>query len=122
MNIRALREGAGLTQQQLADRVGVSRSTIAQYEAGYTMPGVPVLITLAQVLDADLNELKKPPYTWVGKAEEPPAHYDTADEVTVRAERLLERMRRRHEAQGQDIEELARIIVERRQQEQDRRL
>lgn len=35
---RALREAAGLTQQELADIVGVTRNTISSYELGTRTP------------------------------------------------------------------------------------
>lgn len=36
--IKSLRESKGLTQDQLAEKIGVSRATIAKYENGFTTP------------------------------------------------------------------------------------
>lgn len=36
--VKALREKMLLTQKELADQLGVSRTTIAAYEKGHTMP------------------------------------------------------------------------------------
>jgi transcriptional regulator with XRE-family HTH domain len=40
--VRKARELAGLTQSELADALGVSRKTIANYEAGATEPNRPL--------------------------------------------------------------------------------
>jgi len=47
------RKQAGLTQQQLAERVGVGRASIARIEAGNTSPSV----ALALAISRELSEL-----------------------------------------------------------------
>ena len=37
-NLRALREKDGITQEQLAERMEVSRQTISKWESGASMP------------------------------------------------------------------------------------
>ena len=37
-NVRRLREAIGITQSELAKRVGVTQPTIAQYEMGIKVP------------------------------------------------------------------------------------
>jgi len=46
--IRALRKERGLTQQQLADHLGIERSTYAYYESGRTKLNIDVVVKLAQ--------------------------------------------------------------------------
>lgn len=58
MDIKALRKKAKLTQLELSKKVGVSRSTIAQYETGVAQPGVRMLVILAQLFNVDLNDMK----------------------------------------------------------------
>jgi len=48
--LRQLRDGRELSQQALADRVGVSRTAIAQYETGVRRPTGDILVRLARVL------------------------------------------------------------------------
>jgi transcriptional regulator with XRE-family HTH domain len=48
---RALRESAGLSQQEIADATGVTRQAISNYEAGRTPQG-PVLDRYVDVLRA----------------------------------------------------------------------
>lgn len=49
-NIRALREAAQITQDELAEKAGVNRVTIAKYEAGKIQPGAKRLSKLAAAL------------------------------------------------------------------------
>lgn len=56
-NIRARRAAVGLTQEQLAEQVGVSRQTVAKWEAGDTAPDLANAAVLARVLDVSLDEL-----------------------------------------------------------------
>lgn len=55
--IRAWRRHRGLTQGELAKRVGRSQSFIAMVEKGDRQPAVPVLARIAQALDVDLDDL-----------------------------------------------------------------
>ena len=55
--IRTLRTKKGLSQQQLADLMFVTRKTISNWESGIRMPDVAMLSRLAKVLDAKSYEL-----------------------------------------------------------------
>ena len=52
--VRIARQRAGLTQQQVADRSGYPRETIARWEAGSREPSLSSLQDLVQSLDLDL--------------------------------------------------------------------
>lgn len=56
--IKKARENKGITQQKLADDIGISRSYLADIEAGRYMPSSEKLISLAEYLNIDLNLLK----------------------------------------------------------------
>lgn len=56
-NIREARQGRGMTQDELAERLFVSRQTVSNYELGRTRPDIDMLERLAQVLETDLNTL-----------------------------------------------------------------
>ena len=45
--IRKLRKEKGLTQQQVADHLGVDRSTYAYYESGRSKLNIDVIVQLA---------------------------------------------------------------------------
>ena len=62
-NIKELRQGRGLTQDELAEKLFVSRQTVSNYELGRTRPDIDMLEKLAQVLETELNTLLYgPPY------------------------------------------------------------
>lgn len=46
-----------MTQQELADLAGVSRQTIMQLEKNKYNPSLMLAYTIAQILDADINDL-----------------------------------------------------------------
>ena len=57
--IKSARIEKGLTQQQLADVVFVTRQTISKWEFGKSVPGQASLILLYQYLDIKDNEKKQ---------------------------------------------------------------
>ena len=56
-NIRQLREEAGLTQEELAEKLFVTRQTVSNYENGHTRPDLDMLMTIAEVLHADVTHI-----------------------------------------------------------------
>lgn len=57
--LKALREQRALTQTQLAERVGVTRVTIARLEIGMRQPGIDLLEALAKALRVKITQLLK---------------------------------------------------------------
>ena len=61
---RELRTNANLTQQELANKLGVSRSAIGMYENGEREPDFETLELIADFFNVDMNYLLgKTPYT-----------------------------------------------------------
>ena len=60
-NVRRLRLERGLTQEELAQRVGVYQSAIGQVERGETNPLVSTLIQIARALDVEPADLLRSP-------------------------------------------------------------
>lgn len=56
-DIKRLREAQGKTQKQLADEMGVERSTVAKWEAGTALPRADKLPKLAEVLGCSVADL-----------------------------------------------------------------
>lgn len=56
-NIRALRKKAVLTQEQLAQRVGVKRSALAAYEEQRAEPRLQTLLALCQYFSVGIDDL-----------------------------------------------------------------
>ena len=55
--LKSLREGKGLTQEQLAEHFNVSTRTVSRWETGNNMPTVDMLIDLAGFYDVDIQEI-----------------------------------------------------------------
>ena len=55
--LRQYRRSKNLTQQELADRLGVSNKTISRWESEGGYPDVPLLVPLARVLGVTVDDL-----------------------------------------------------------------
>ena len=56
-NLRTLRQINNLTQQDLANKLGVSFKTISHWESGYSEPSLQLLVKLKQILNTSFDEL-----------------------------------------------------------------
>ena len=57
LRLKAARAGLDLSQQELADKVGVSRQTISAIEKGDYNPTIKLCIAICSVLGKTLDEL-----------------------------------------------------------------
>lgn len=55
--VAAARKRAGLTQQVLAERAGLAKSTVARIELGQHQPSVTVALALSRELGEPVEEL-----------------------------------------------------------------
>lgn len=55
--LKELRTGQKITQQQLADRIGVAKSVVSYYESGDRYPSYDVLIRIAHVFHTSTDYL-----------------------------------------------------------------
>ena len=51
------RKKSNLTQEELAEKIGVSRQTVAKWESGESLPDIERAAALAGALGVELNEL-----------------------------------------------------------------
>lgn len=56
-NIKALRAKKNMTQDELAEKLFVTRQTVSNYETGRSRPDVEMLARIAEVLETDANAL-----------------------------------------------------------------
>ncbi len=56
-NILALRRKAGLSQEQLAEQLEVTRQTISKWEGGHSVPDLEKLQAMCRVFGVTLDEL-----------------------------------------------------------------
>ena len=54
-----LRKQAGLSQEQLADRLGVTRQSVSKWESGTALPELVKLISLSEIFGVSLDYLVK---------------------------------------------------------------
>lgn len=55
--LQQVRKQRGLTQEQLAQAVGIARASIAQYENDFSKPPVDTAIAIAHALNSSVEEL-----------------------------------------------------------------
>ncbi len=55
--IRRFRDAAGFSQQQLADRIGVSKGFISGLEGGRNVPNLDMLVRIARELGVSPGEM-----------------------------------------------------------------
>ena len=55
--IKKLREDKGLTQEQLAETIPVSRQAVSKWERGLAIPDSSVLIRLSEIFSVTINEI-----------------------------------------------------------------
>ena len=56
-NLRRLRRGQDLTQEQLAERLGVSFQTVSRWETGTVYPDIELLPVLSELFNVTVDEL-----------------------------------------------------------------
>ena len=53
IDLKAKREAKGMTQEQLAEKLGVTRQAVGNYENGINKPSVPIAKSIGEILDFD---------------------------------------------------------------------
>lgn len=56
-NIRDLRSKRNMTQDELAEKLFVTRQTVSNYETGRSRPDLDMLVKIAEVLECDTNAI-----------------------------------------------------------------
>ena len=55
--LQLLRKETGFTQEELAEKLNVSRRTVSRWETGTTMPDLDILMELSDLYEVDLREI-----------------------------------------------------------------
>ena len=58
--LKELRNGEGLTQEQLAEKLNVSRRTVSRWETGSNMPDLDLLIEMADFYHVNIISFTLP--------------------------------------------------------------
>lgn len=81
-NLKVAREKAGYTQEQFAERLGVSRIAVARYENGSRWPSKDMLLEMANILGCSIDYLLGRSIDLEIKKEAPPAMAEGEAEVS----------------------------------------
>ncbi len=57
--LRLLRNQAGLSQEELADKLNVSRQSVSKWESGISFPEIEKLIAISELFDVSIDNLLK---------------------------------------------------------------
>ncbi len=69
-NLKLFRKKSGLTQEQLAEQVGVSRQAIAKWENGDALPDIDNLVALADIYGVTIDSLVRNVASYAGESSE----------------------------------------------------
>lgn len=81
-----LRKKKGLSQEELANRLNVSRQTVSKWEVGDSTPDMEKLVAISDLFEISLDELVLDKAPEPAPAPETPAKSDTVNQL---AEKLL---------------------------------
>ncbi|MBR1854936.1 MAG: helix-turn-helix transcriptional regulator [Lachnospiraceae bacterium] len=92
--LKELRKEKGITQEQMADELGVSGRTISRWETGSNMPDISLLVEIAEFFDVSIPEIIKGERKSESMREEVKEVVETmSDYATVEKTRLIKSMR-----------------------------
>lgn len=111
-NLRTLRTGKNLTQEQLAEQLGVSVQTVSRWETRTSYPDVELLPILAELFGVTVDELlgATAALREQRKLEDWERVYEKMGKDTAETVRLLRQMRRDYPTDPQIAQELCRQI------------
>ena len=99
--LRILRKQDGLTQAELARRLGISKSTISMYENGNREPDFETLEAFADYFNVDMNRL-----TGISKAPADLSDYIPSDQITKSEYSMIRSYRKAEPADKQIIDNI----------------
>lgn len=56
-NLKELRTEKGLTQEEVGNRIGLTRQALSAYESGKRQPGIDILVKLAEIYEVDIETI-----------------------------------------------------------------
>ena len=88
-NIRSLRKARGFSQEEVAQRLHITRQTLSKWENGLSVPDAQLLLKLAEILEVSVAQLLE------GSTETNEEEQDTVAEQLERLNLLLAERNRR---------------------------
>ena len=72
-NIRSLRKARGLSQEEVAQRLHITRQTLSKWENGLSVPDAQLLLKLAEILEVSVAQLLEGSTETNGEEQDPVA-------------------------------------------------
>jgi transcriptional regulator with XRE-family HTH domain len=101
--IRERRQKVGMTQEELADRIGTNQRQISKYENGHNDPTADVLAALARALDTTTDWL-------LGLTDTPERPLRTEADLNEDERELLLIYRSKPAARRKQVVEIAKVV------------
>ena len=57
-NLKMLRKQAGMSQEQLAEKLGVSRQAVTKWETGAGIPDIENIMAISMLFDISIDDLR----------------------------------------------------------------
>ncbi|MDQ0339346.1 transcriptional regulator with XRE-family HTH domain [Caldalkalibacillus uzonensis] len=125
-NIRYYREKLGWTQQELADRINISRSVLSKWENGLLVPDLQAVIKLSELFEISIDSLIGKVYHTQQLLREVKERYhlsdQQADEELLEVIRylathkelktLLFKLTRLHGSKRKAVEDILKVVVD----------
>lgn len=69
-NLKIFRKKNGYTQEQIAEKIGVSRQAVAKWERGEALPDIENIVALADIYEVTIDSLVRNVAAYGGKSPE----------------------------------------------------
>ena len=99
-NLKKNRKNLGLTQQQVAAKLGIDRTTYTKYETGVSEPSFEMLIRLSQLLGISLEGVSRKIVCSAGMSRGTPVAPDDLRDMIEHADAKLYNVKAAHHAQA----------------------
>lgn len=89
IRLRDLRKQHSLSQEELAEALGISRQSIISLEQGKFLPSLPLILSMCKFFNSDLDELLELPYKIQEEEDNKKIIIKHSDQTTERKERNM---------------------------------
>lgn len=115
VNLRYLRKKHHMTQEELGEKVGKTKSLISSYEKGNVEPGLSALLELTEIFNVSLNDFVLEDLAIKQEEDSPEVIIDRSsyEQLKEEAETLKEELSLKAEAGGSKPEEKLHALLQR---------
>lgn len=103
--LKELRKQKGLFQKDIANKLGIDRTTYVKYETGASEPDIKTLLSIADIFDVSVDYL-------LGKTEQIEKPADENGELSERDKEIIDLMSSLSDEKFQQVVNFARYLLE----------